>query len=181
VRAVRYHPNRAYGAAIEQVFRCAQRPDLPYETFGRHTIVRTALQDRQAYGCFSFSPATAVKRRARLCGPAYLLAIDKRGPWTVEKQRQDADLCQDTGIKGMHFGPYRAEGSKSLLSPHVFGARGSILGGASAGAEEASQSGMVLMSFPMCCCVALCRVDVAQLSSKVEATSKPSCKIPKAG
>ena len=73
------------------------------------------------------------------------------------------------------------KGSKSLLSPHVFGARGSILGGASAGAEEASQSGMVLMSFPMCCCVALCRVDVAQLSSKVEATSKPSCKIPKAG
>jgi hypothetical protein len=124
VRAVRYHPNRAYGAAIEQVFRCAQRPDLPCETFGRHTIVRTALQDRQAYGCFSFSPATAVKRRARLCGPAYLLAIDKRGPWTVEKQRQDADLCQDTGIKGMHFGPYRAEREQiSLVATRLWGSR----------------------------------------------------------
>jgi hypothetical protein len=100
----------------------------------------------------------------------------------VEKQRQDADLCQDTGIKGMHFGPYRAEGSKSLLSPHVFGARGSILGGASAGAEEASQSGMVLMSSPCAAALRCFVVDVAQLlSSKVEATSKPSCKIPKAG
>ena len=74
------------------------------------------------------------------------------------------------------------KGSKSLVSPHVFGAQGSILGGASAGAEEASQSGMVLMSSP-CAAALRCFVwDVAQLlSSKVEATSKPSCKIPKAG
>jgi hypothetical protein len=75
----------------------------------------------------------------------------------VEKQRKDADLCQDTGIKGMHFGPYRAEGSKSLLSPHVFGARGSILGGASAGAEEASPVRDGSDVLPMCCCVALFR------------------------
>jgi hypothetical protein len=63
------------------------------------------------------------------------------------------------------------KGSKSLLSPHVFGARGSILGGASAGAEEASQSGMVLMSSP---CAAALRCFVWMWLSSLPRSKRPA-------
>lgn len=53
------------------------------------------LQDRQASDAFSFSPATTVKRTERVWWAR--VSPCQSQTWTVETQRRDADLCQDTG------------------------------------------------------------------------------------